>query len=138
VIEDGEEDPQPHPDQHWRLIALTCAAECFPELRPLLPLRPLDACRCVPCEGRGYWRWAVPEGKGLTPCGSCQGLGWIPPRLAEAEGCPRCQGKGRFRCNSRSASTVKPAASVRGWVGWLMILFRAVPSRVAHSLVGRL
>ena len=60
----------------WRTIALVVGSEKYPELRELLPSRPLNAQDCQHCGGRGRID-PLPEIKGIL-CGYCDALGWIP------------------------------------------------------------
>lgn len=53
----------------WRLVALVAAAERFPELSQLLPVRPGNVAPCVTCSGTGRLQQGI-------RCGSCFGLGW--------------------------------------------------------------
>lgn len=53
----------------WRLVALVVAAERFPELAQLLPVRPGNVAPCAMCSGTGRLQQGV-------RCGSCFGLGW--------------------------------------------------------------
>src|SRR5687768_15749023 len=46
-------DPQEEHSPEWRLVALVSAAEKFPDLQPLLPVRPDNAPACAACSGRG-------------------------------------------------------------------------------------
>jgi len=55
---------------HWRLVARLAAAERFPELAELVPIRPAGAADCSDCEGRGRVL------NDLVRCGVCYGLGW--------------------------------------------------------------
>jgi hypothetical protein len=56
---------------HWCLVARLAAAERFPELAELVPIRPSAAVDCADCEGSGRVL------NGLVRCGVCYGLGWI-------------------------------------------------------------
>lgn len=61
------------PDPRWRMLAWVAAAEAAPELRRLLPTRPVEVADCLSCGGTGRVQ--------VTPktrlwCGGCWGLGW--------------------------------------------------------------
>ena len=45
--------PAPESDPVWRLIAVVVGAETYPELQPLLPVRPSGSPGCPWCAGRG-------------------------------------------------------------------------------------
>lgn len=62
-------DLQEEHSLEWRLVALVRAVEKFPELQPLLPVRPDNAPACAACSGRG-------SVAGGLRCGACLGLGW--------------------------------------------------------------
>ena len=53
----------------WKLIALVAAAERFPELGQLLPVRPSGVTPCEVCSGTGRLQQSL-------RCASCFGLGW--------------------------------------------------------------
>jgi hypothetical protein len=57
----------------WKLVALIAAAERFPELKQLLPVRPNGVSVCSICLGTGR----VEQG---LRCGACFGLGWPAER----------------------------------------------------------
>jgi hypothetical protein len=59
---------------HWCLVARLAAAERFPELAELVPIRPAGAVDCSDCEGRGRVL------NDLVRCGVCYGLGWSEVR----------------------------------------------------------
>jgi hypothetical protein len=59
---------------HWSLVARLAAAERFPELAELVPVRPAGAADCPDCEGRGRVM------NDLVRCGVCYGLGWSEVR----------------------------------------------------------
>jgi hypothetical protein len=59
---------------HWCLVARLAAAERFPELAALVPIRPAGAADCSDCEGSGSVL------NGLVRCGVCYGLGWSEVR----------------------------------------------------------
>ena len=63
-------DVQEEHSPEWRLAALVRAAERFPELQSLLPVRADDTPPCAACSGRGSLL------NGLR-CGCCLGLGWL-------------------------------------------------------------
>lgn len=62
-------------DERVRRVAIVCGTKRYPELKPLVPVRPPDARDCPHCEGRG--RIDVP---GVAPemivC-FCGGSGWL-------------------------------------------------------------
>jgi hypothetical protein len=62
-------DLQEEHSPEWRLVALVRAAEKFPELQSLLPVRPDNAPACAACAGCG-------SVAGGPRCGACLGLGW--------------------------------------------------------------
>ena len=59
-------------DEGWRNFALKKAAERYPELRELTPIRVPDAVTCSACSGTGV----VLE---TLSCGACNGMGWLSP-----------------------------------------------------------
>lgn len=56
-------------DLRWRLVALSFAAERFPELAALRPVRSAESRVCSVCRGTGRF-------EGRARCGTCLGLGW--------------------------------------------------------------
>jgi hypothetical protein len=60
----------------WVVPALVAGLSWYPELRALLPERPMNASDC-PCRQHPL----LASGKFL--CGACGGLGWLPPSAAE-------------------------------------------------------
>ena len=58
------------PEEVWRIAALVKAARRFPELRDLVPPRPIGAVDCPACGGRGLIL-------GDMDCGTCIATGWI-------------------------------------------------------------
>jgi hypothetical protein len=73
----GDDEPQLETDQGWRITAVVVGAERYPELRPLLPIRPAVAEKCDACAGQGRIR--VAEISHGFLCGTCRGLGWLAP-----------------------------------------------------------
>jgi hypothetical protein len=59
-----EQSPQ------WKLVALVAAAERFPELAQLLPVRSPETPPCTFCSGTGRLQRRL-------RCGECYGLGWL-------------------------------------------------------------
>ena len=55
-----------------RLLALVIAAERFPDLREMLPVRPASAPDCPACQGTGRF-----AGFDNIKCLECAGLGWF-------------------------------------------------------------
>src|SRR5689334_15652612 len=49
----GDDEPQIETDFGWRITAVVVGAEDYPELRPLLPIRPPGTEDCVACAGLG-------------------------------------------------------------------------------------
>jgi hypothetical protein len=78
-LEDASEDDEPQfeTDEGWRITAIVVGAERYPELRPLLPIRPAVAEACGACDGQGRIRVAEIS-RGFL-CGTCRGLGWLTP-----------------------------------------------------------
>ena len=68
--------PVPESDPVWRLIAVVVVAETYPELRPLLPVRPFETPDCQPCAGTGRFRIGESDRRSGVICGECNGLGW--------------------------------------------------------------
>jgi hypothetical protein len=70
-------EPAPESDPGWRLTAVVVGAEKHPELRPLLPVRPIgtEDCRWCACHGR-ICIGDLDRSSDLI-CGSCYGLGWL-------------------------------------------------------------
>ena len=66
------EQAAPMKDDRWFIIAAVSAAEEYPDLREMLPERPLTAKTCSVCSGTGR------QFQVKAFCGSCSGLGWIP------------------------------------------------------------
>jgi hypothetical protein len=65
----------------YRTMALHQGSLLYPELGPLVPTRPADACDCPGCDGQGVSpEWV--EYQRLTgrepPLCYCGGLGWLP------------------------------------------------------------
>jgi hypothetical protein len=71
--EDGE--PQVETDFGWRITAVVVGAEQYPELRPLLPIRPSGTEDCKACAGVGRVRIGGTDRHIL--CGRRHGLGWL-------------------------------------------------------------
>lgn len=63
----------PESDPRWQSRAWAAAAEQVPELRPLLPERPLGVPACAACQGTGRVQVTL---RTRLWCGSCWGLGW--------------------------------------------------------------
>jgi hypothetical protein len=76
----SNEAPQIERDPVWRLTAVVAAAEKYPELRVLLPIRDDNAIECQSCGGRGR----VSIFRSELRCGDCCGLGWLTHERAEA------------------------------------------------------
>jgi hypothetical protein len=55
-----------------KLMALSCAASQYSELRSLQPTPPPGAPSCVRCSGSGW----LAIGEVSVRCGDCYGLGW--------------------------------------------------------------
>jgi hypothetical protein len=66
-------DVSPMRDLSWRTLAWVAAAEQVPELRALLPARPVNVPDCPGCMGSGRVQVA-PQIR--LWCGACWGLGW--------------------------------------------------------------
>lgn len=58
-------------DAKWRRVALTHAAEKYPSLAALRPMKPSDAIGCPQCHGTGRLL------KDLLRCATCVGTGWL-------------------------------------------------------------
>jgi len=58
-------------DAKWRRVALTHAAEKYPPLAELRPVKPADAIGCPQCNGTGR---LLNE---LLRCAACVGTGWL-------------------------------------------------------------
>jgi hypothetical protein len=69
------EDAQPEQDARLRRVAIFRGAKKYPELKPLIPSRPLDALDCPHCEGHGRIDISGIEPDTLV-C-YCGGLGWL-------------------------------------------------------------
>lgn len=54
----------------------------YPELKLLIPQRPVDALECPECEGSGGFGHLDPAVRDVI-C-SCGGLGWVPKDLNES------------------------------------------------------
>jgi hypothetical protein len=72
VAINGEDGSVSKVDDAWRLVALTKAANLFPELAELRPQRPPDANTCAACKGCG----AVKLFGHSLDCGVCYSTGW--------------------------------------------------------------
>jgi hypothetical protein len=75
--ESEDDEPQFETDEGWRISAVVVGAEKYPELRPLLPIRPADTEDCDACAGQG--RIGIAEIDHRFLCGRCYGLGWLAP-----------------------------------------------------------
>lgn len=66
-----------------RTMCLVGGAERYPELAPLLPVRPTASKNCPHCNGTG---WMPIGADGRFRCGTCRALGWVeePPNNSEA------------------------------------------------------
>jgi glycolate oxidase FAD binding subunit len=70
------EQVRPETEARWIIMAAVSAAERYPELRGILPVRPPTAKTCTQCSGTG--RMEITPLIPLKPyCGDCYGLGWI-------------------------------------------------------------
>lgn len=59
-----------------RTMYLVGGAERYPELAPLLPVRPSASRNCLHCDGTGW----MPLGEdGRIRCSTCRALGWVDP-----------------------------------------------------------
>jgi hypothetical protein len=67
----------PESDPGWRITAVVVGAEKYPELRPLLPVRPCGTADCEWCTGNGRIRIGTSDGHRGPICGRCHGLGWL-------------------------------------------------------------
>jgi hypothetical protein len=67
----------PESDAGWRLTALVVGADKYPELRPLLPVRPSGTADCEACKGGGRIRIEGSGNRRGPICGRCYGLGWL-------------------------------------------------------------
>lgn len=65
-------------DENWRAVALVSAAERYPSLQFLRPLRPSTAIDCPACGGSGRVLIAAAQAR----CGRCWSRGWIESGLA--------------------------------------------------------
>jgi hypothetical protein len=74
---DSLAEPAPESDASWRLTAVVVGAEKHPELRPLLPVRPIGTADCQWCAGRGRICIGESDRKRGPICGSCYGIGWL-------------------------------------------------------------
>ena len=61
---------RPEKSVEWRTVAAVAAAERYPELSCLLPVRPTSTSDCATCGGSGR---VAPRN---LRCGNCWGLGW--------------------------------------------------------------
>jgi hypothetical protein len=73
--ESEDDEPQIETDFGWRTTAVVVGVEKYPELRPLLPIRPPGTEDCEACAGHGRVRVAETDHRFL--CGRCHGLGWL-------------------------------------------------------------
>jgi hypothetical protein len=74
---DSRGEPAPETDAGWRITAVVVGAEKHPELRPLLPVRPIGTEDCKWCAGRGRIGIGESDHDRGPICGSCYGLGWL-------------------------------------------------------------
>jgi hypothetical protein len=83
LVEWNTDDPDMNlrdPDETWGTVALVEGVRKYPELRPLLPVRPDTASECNQCGGTG-WLVPVSDPEGFI-CEPCRGLGWTLHRDA--------------------------------------------------------
>ena len=71
--EDDRASVKPLSDRHWQRTAICQGAKKYPELRQLLPERPVDSRTCDACGGSGEL-----SGAPHVVC-KCGGIGWIIP-----------------------------------------------------------
>lgn len=81
VVIVGEDDDRPdevtvYTDRVRLLSVLVGGAERYPELRQLVPSRPLDARECVCLQHQEFF------GPGNVICQKCGGVGWLPAEHA--------------------------------------------------------
>ena len=69
---DSHGPPTLERDPQWQLVARVKAAEKYPQLKALLPIRDDQSVQCHSCNGSG----AVSVGGVSLTCGKCRGLGW--------------------------------------------------------------
>jgi hypothetical protein len=67
----------PESDSGWRLTALVVGAEKYPELRPLVPVRPSGTADCEWCKGGGRIHIEGTGNRRGPICGRCYGIGWL-------------------------------------------------------------
>lgn len=60
-------------DPTWRRLALIVAAERYPALASLRPVREVSSESCSQCLGRG----SIDVARHAIRCGTCLGLGWV-------------------------------------------------------------
>ena len=58
-----------------RTFGVVMGVERYPELKPLLPIRPSASEDCPDCKGTGWFH--VQEQRTHMRCGKCRALGWV-------------------------------------------------------------
>jgi hypothetical protein len=66
-------------DVKWENVARVRAAENYPALRAVAPVRPANAALCTFCRGAGKVKEHLD-----AICGQCGGTGWLPPEPGSA------------------------------------------------------
>jgi hypothetical protein len=64
-------------DTKARIMVINRASEWFPELKELLPTRPIDAGDCPDCAGSGWLTHNYLQQDFSIPCPKCISLGWV-------------------------------------------------------------
>jgi hypothetical protein len=72
------EKPEIVKDTKVRIMVINRASEWFPELKELLPTRPIDAGDCPDCAGIGRLIGIDDQQQRVSvPCPKCMSLGWV-------------------------------------------------------------
>ena len=78
---DPPHDLRVEKDPRLRNTALHQGSLKYPELKPLVPVKPITAPECLSCKGTGIHPQAVKLGLNNIVC-FCGGLGWLPPEFS--------------------------------------------------------
>jgi hypothetical protein len=122
----------------WRLVALVAAADRFPELKQLLPVRPSNVATCAVCLGTGR----LEQG---PRCGVCFGLGW--PALHSNNSLEGDAWK-PTRASGSALATMSRKKACRGlalfgtgmlcviwWGAWREVVFAATADKITARIV---
>jgi hypothetical protein len=75
VIEETDEGAASPAAEPMRTMYLVAGAETYPELKAMLPVRPVASADCKRCNGTGWMHLEAKQGR--VRCAECRALGWV-------------------------------------------------------------